>query len=61
MKGYAINGKKTTQWFFTPMKISLGYDRSQMNWGNGHITVFKTYFFLFWQMRITQAYIKMQL
>ena len=56
-KNYRPNSKKTIQWFHHWSCISFGYLRSEMDWGKGHVTVFKSYHFMFWHLRISQAFI----
>jgi hypothetical protein len=52
------NSAMEIKMFYSPLKIALGYEKEDINWGHGHFTRIKHFYFLFWNIRTKQAIIK---
>ena len=59
MKGYISNSKKDHQWYSRYTRIAFGYTVEIMDWKYGHVTRITNYYFLFWHLRFTQAFLKL--
>ena len=59
MKGYIPNSKKEIKfsWHFT--YIAFGYSKEIMDWRHGHITQLVHYYLFVFNLRISQAFIKL--
>jgi len=55
-----LNSPKRHKWSFCCTRLSIGYNKSYMDWKNGHFSVFQHYYFLFWTLQLSYSVIRFE-